>query len=82
MIWLIQKISDETSVIADLKPSGKYMMEDVHDIGGLPSVLKYLLQKGLLHGDCITVTGKTLAENVAEAADLDFENQDVIYPSV
>jgi dihydroxy-acid dehydratase len=75
-----QKISDETSVIADLKPSGKYMMEDVHAIGGLPSVLKYLLQKGLLHGDCMTVTGKTLAENVAEAADLNFENQDVIYP--
>lgn len=75
-----QKISDETSVIADLKPSGKYMMEDVHAIGGLPSVLKYLLQKGLLHGDCMTVTGKTLAENVAEAVDLNFENQDVIYP--
>ncbi len=75
-----QKISDETSVIADLKPSGKYMMEDVHAIGGLPSVLKYLLKKGLLHGDCLTVTGKTLAENVAEAADLNFENQDVIYP--
>jgi len=75
-----QKISDETSVIADLKPSGKYMMEDVHAIGGLPSVLKYLLQKGLLHGDCMTVTGKTLAENVAEAADLNFDNQDVIYP--
>ncbi|MFA6945897.1 MAG: dihydroxy-acid dehydratase [Pedobacter sp.] len=74
-----QKISDETSVIADLKPSGKYMMEDVHTIGGLPSVLKYLLQKGLLHGDCLTVTGKTLAENVADAADLDFENQDVIH---
>ncbi|MDP2413129.1 dihydroxy-acid dehydratase [Daejeonella sp.] len=75
-----QRISDETSVIADLKPSGKYMMEDVHAIGGLPSVLKYLLQKGLLHGDCLTVTGRTLAENVAEAADLNFENQDVIYP--
>jgi len=75
-----QKISDETSVIADLKPSGKYMMEDVHAIGGLPSVLKYLLEKGLLHGDCLTVTGKTLAENVAEAADLNFDNQDVIYP--
>lgn len=75
-----QKISDETSVIADLKPSGKYMMEDVHAIGGLPSVLKYLLQKGLLHGECITVTGKTLAENLAEADDLNFENQDVIYP--
>jgi dihydroxy-acid dehydratase len=75
-----QKISDETSVIADLKPSGKYMMEDVHAIGGLPSVLKYLLQKGLIHGDCLTVTGKTLAENVANAADLDFNSQDVILP--
>ena len=75
-----QKVSDETSVIADLKPSGKYMMEDVHAIGGLPSVLKYLLQKGLIHGDCLTVTGKTLAENVANAADLDFNSQDVILP--
>ena len=75
-----QKVSDETSVIADLKPSGKYMMEDVHAIGGLPAVLKYLLHKGLLHGDCLTVTGKTLAENVAAAADLDFSKQDVIYP--
>lgn len=75
-----QKISNETSVIADLKPSGKYMMEDVHAIGGLPAVLKYLLHKGLLHGDCLTVTGKTLAENVAAAADLDFSKQDVIYP--
>jgi len=75
-----QKVSNETSVIADLKPSGKYMMEDVHTIGGMPSVLKYLLQKGLIHGDCLTVTGKTLAENVAEAADLDFNTQDVILP--
>lgn len=75
-----QKVSDETSVIADLKPSGKYMMEDVHDIGGMPSVLKYLLSKGLIHGDCLTVTGKTLAENVADAADLDFSAQDVILP--
>ncbi len=75
-----QKVSDETSVIADLKPSGKYMMEDVHNIGGLPAVLKYLLSKGLIHGDCLTVTGKTLAENVAEATDLDFETQDVIVP--
>jgi dihydroxy-acid dehydratase len=75
-----QKISDETSVIADLKPSGKYMMEDVHAIGGLPSVLKYLIQKGLIHGDCLTVTGKTLAENVANAIDLDFNSQDVILP--
>lgn len=75
-----QKVSDETSVIADLKPSGKYMMEDVHNIGGLPAVLKYLLSKGLVHGDCMTVTGKTLAENVADAVDLNFETQDVILP--
>ena len=73
-----QKVSDETSVIADLKPSGKYMMEDVHNIGGMPAVLKYLLSKGLIHGDCLTVTGKTLAENVAHAVDLNFETQDVI----
>jgi dihydroxy-acid dehydratase len=75
-----QKVSDETCVIADLRPSGKYMMEDVHAIGGLPSILKYLLEKGLLHGECMTVTGKTLAENVADAADLNFLTQDVIYP--
>lgn len=75
-----QKISDETPVLADLRPSGKYMMEDVHAIGGLPSILKYLLQKGLLHGECLTVTGKTLAENVAEAIDLAFDKQDVIRP--
>jgi dihydroxy-acid dehydratase len=75
-----QKVSDETSVIADLKPSGKFMMEDVHTIGGLPSILKYLLKKGVLHGDCLTVTGKTLAENLADAADLNFENQDIIFP--
>lgn len=75
-----QKVSNETSVLADLKPSGKYMMEDVHDLGGMPAILKYLLKKGLIHGDCLTVTGKTLAENVAEARDLDFEAQDVIMP--
>ncbi len=75
-----QKVSDETSVIADLKPSGKYMMEDVHNIGGMPAVLKYLLSKGLVHGDCLTVTGKTLAENVADAVDLNFETQNVILP--
>jgi len=75
-----QKVSDETSVIADLKPSGKFMMEDVHSIGGLPSILKYLLKKGFLHGDCLTVTGKTLAENLTDAADLNFENQDIIFP--
>nr|WP_294894659.1 dihydroxy-acid dehydratase [uncultured Pedobacter sp.] len=75
-----QDISDKTPVIADLKPSGKYMMEDVHDIGGTPAVMKYLLKKGLIYGDCLTVTGKTVAENVAEAVDLDFDAQNVIRP--
>jgi len=74
-----QRISDETPFLADLKPSGKYLMEDVHAIGGTPSVLKYLLKEGLLHGDCLTVTGKTLAENLADAKDLS-EEQDVIKP--
>ena len=56
------------------------MQEDFHQIGGLPALLKYLLKEGKLHGDCLTVTGKTLAENVADAKDLDFEAQDVIHP--
>jgi dihydroxy-acid dehydratase len=75
-----QNISDSTPVIADLKPSGTYMMEDVHTMGGIPSIMKYLLKKGLLHGDCLTVTGKTLAENVEKAIDLDFDAQKIIFP--
>jgi dihydroxy-acid dehydratase len=75
-----QRISDKTPLIADLKPSGKYLMEALHKIGGVPAVMKYLLKKGFLHGDCITVTGKTIAENVANAKDFDFEKQDVILP--
>ncbi|MDF4203334.1 dihydroxy-acid dehydratase [Maribacter sp. SA7] len=74
-----QHISDTTPFIADLKPSGKYLMEDVHRIGGIPAVLKYLLRNGLLHGDCLTVTGKTLAENLENVPDLE-EGQDVIMP--
>ncbi len=74
-----QRISDETPFLADLKPSGKYLMEDVHHVGGIPAVLKYLLKKGLLHGDCLTVTGKTLAENLLDVQDLE-EGQDVIKP--
>ncbi len=74
-----QRISDETPFLADLKPSGKYLMEDVHEVGGIPAVLKYLLKKGLLHGDCLTVTGKTLAENLLDVADLT-KGQDVIKP--
>ena len=65
-----QRISDTTPFLADLKPSGQYLMEDVHAIGGIPSVLKYLHQQGLMHGDSLTVTGKTIAENLAEAQDL------------
>ena len=75
-----QTISDRTPLIADLKPSGKYLMEALHKIGGVPSVMKYLLEKGMLHGDCLTVTGKTLGENLNEATSLDFKTQDIIYP--
>ncbi|MHA8078238.1 dihydroxy-acid dehydratase [Aquirufa antheringensis] len=76
----IQAISDRTPLIADLKPSGKYYMEDVLAIGGMPAILKYLHSVGLLHGECLTVTGKTMAENLAEAPDLNFETQKIIFP--
>lgn len=76
----IQDISDKTPLIADLKPSGKYYMEDVLAIGGLPAILKYLYKEGYLHGDCMTVTGKTMAENLADAPDLNFETQKIIHP--
>jgi len=75
-----QRISNKTPLLADLKPSGKYLMGALHEKGGVPAVMKYLLKTGFLHGDCITVTGKTIAENVANAIDLDFEKQDVIFP--
>jgi dihydroxy-acid dehydratase len=75
-----QRISDKTPLLADLKPSGKYLMEALHKIGGVPAVMKYLLKQGYLHGDCITVTGKTVAENVSNAKDLNFEKQDVVLP--
>src|SRR5882724_10604444 len=75
-----QIISNRIPVLADFKPSGKYLMQDLHAHGGIPSVMKYLLQKGLLHGDCLTVTGKTLAENLSAVPDLNFESQDIIYP--
>jgi len=75
-----QRLSDKTSLIADLKPSGAYRMEDVHRIGGTPIVMKYLLKLGWLHGDCMTVTGMTLAQNLESFPDLDFEKQDVIRP--
>ena len=73
-----QAISDKTPLLADLKPSGKYLMEDLHEVGGVPAVMKYLLKVGLLHGDCLTVTGKTIAENLAALPDLS-DGQDVIH---
>jgi len=76
----IQAISDKTPLIADLKPSGKYFMEDMMSIGGVQAVMKYLLKNGYMHGDCMTVTGKTLAENLADVEDLEFENQQIIKP--
>ncbi|MFZ3273420.1 MAG: dihydroxy-acid dehydratase [Lutibacter sp.] len=77
-----QRVSDRTPVIADLKPSGEYLMEDIHGVGGTPAVMKYLLEKGLLHGDCMTVTGKTMAENLANVTPLSFEeDQHVIHPT-
>lgn len=76
----IQDISDRTPLLADLKPSGKYYMEDVLAIGGIQAVMKYLLQEGYMHGDCMTVTGKTLAENLEGTPDLNFETQSIIHP--
>ena len=74
-----QKISDTTPFLADLKPSGKYLMEDLHRVGGTPAVMKFMLENGMLHGDCLTVTGKTIAENLADLPGLQ-EGQDVIKP--
>lgn len=75
-----QVISDRIPMLADFKPSGKYLMQDLHQYGGVPAVMKYLLKNGLLHGDCLTVTGKTIAENLASVPDLDFEKQKIILP--
>ncbi|WP_340198799.1 dihydroxy-acid dehydratase [Ascidiimonas sp. W6] len=74
-----KRISDTTPFLADLKPSGKYVMEDLHKVGGVPAVLKYMLVNDMLHGDCLTVTGKTLAENLLDVSDLK-EGQDIIKP--
>ena len=76
-----QEISNRIPVLADMKPSGKYMMEDLHNVGGVPAVMKYLLSKGWLHGDCMTVTGKTIAENLESIPALDFNTQKVILPT-
>jgi dihydroxy-acid dehydratase len=74
-----QTVSNRIPVLADFKPSGKYLMQDLHQHGGVPAVMKYLLQNGLLNGDCLTVTGKTLAENLASVPDLEFEKQKIIH---
>ena len=76
----IQAISDKVPVIADFKPSGKYLMEDLHNIGGVPLVMKYLLQKGFIHGHCLTVTGKTVEENLSSVKEIEFEQQQIIKP--
>ena len=74
-----QKVSDNTPFLADLKPSGKYLMKDLHLIGGVPAVLKFMLENNMLHGECLTVTGKTLAENLKNVPSLK-DNQDLIRP--
>jgi len=73
-----QAVSDRTPYLADLKPSGRYVMEDLHEAGGTPALIRYLLEKGALHGTCMTVTGRTLAENVADLPGL-AEGQQVIH---
>lgn len=74
-----QRLSDSTPLLGDLKPSGKYLMEDLFQVGGVPAVMKYMLEKGMLHGDCMTVTGKTVAENLADVHSLS-SGQQVIRP--
>ena len=74
-----QRISDKIPLIGDLKPSGKYRMEDVHNIGGVPAILKYLLSEGLLNGDCMTVTGKSMKQNLESVPALP-KDQKIILP--
>ncbi|MEO8516544.1 MAG: dihydroxy-acid dehydratase [Flavobacterium sp.] len=75
-----QRISNKTPLIADFKPGGNYLMQNLHEKGGVPMVLKYLLKKDMLHGNCVTVTGKTLAENLENVEDINFEDQNIIRP--
>lgn len=75
-----QAISNKVPVLADFKPSGKYLMQDLHEHGGVPAVMKYLLKKKFLHGDCLTVTGKSIEENLQQVEDLDFNTQKIIFP--
>lgn len=73
-----QRLSNTTPLIADFKPGGNYLMQNLHEKGGVPMVLKYLLSKGMLHGNCLTVTSKTLAENLEDIVDINFEDQNII----
>jgi dihydroxy-acid dehydratase len=75
-----QSVSNRIPVLADFKPSGKYLMQDLHQYGGVPAVMKYLLEQGMLDGSCLTVTGKTVAENLASVPSLDFNKQQIIRP--
>ncbi len=75
----IQQISNQTPFLADLKPSGKYMMQDLYNIGGVPAVMKYMLEKDLIHGDCMTVSGKTISENLESVPSLQ-KKQQIIFP--
>ena len=75
-----QEISDSTPYIANLKPSGKYLMKDLHKIGGVPSVLKYMLENNMLNGDCMTVSGKTIEENLSKIKSPDLKSSDIIFP--
>jgi dihydroxyacid dehydratase/phosphogluconate dehydratase len=75
-----QVISERTPYLGDMKPSGRYLQEDFHKVGGIPALVRYLITKGLIDGSALTVTGRTLGENVADAPVLDFEKQDVIRP--
>ena len=75
-----QRMSDQTPVLADFKPSGKYLMQDLHQYGGIPAVMKYLLNEGLLHGDCLTVTGQTVAENLKDVKSIIDYDQSILQP--
>jgi dihydroxy-acid dehydratase len=74
-----KRISDSTPFLADLKPSGKFLMEDLHNVGGIPAVMKYMLENNLLNGDCMTVTGKTISENLSDIQPLN-NDQEIINP--
>ncbi|HMS98009.1 MAG TPA: dihydroxy-acid dehydratase, partial [Saprospiraceae bacterium] len=76
-----QKIRDKLPVWAAFKPSGRFLMQDLHQIGGVPAVMKYMLQMGWIHGHCLTVTGKTMAENLQDIPELNFDTQQIIVPA-